>query len=110
MRIQGLRLHVLFIEKIILYINRHCLVTKSCPTLCDPTDYCPPGSSVHGILQARLLQWVKPVLSLGNLPDPEIKARSPTLQTNSLSSELPGKPRVAVDLCLNIPGILRILS
>ena len=32
------------------------LVTKSCPTVCDPMD--PPGSSLHGILQARILEWV----------------------------------------------------
>ena len=31
---------------------------QSCPTLCDPTDSSPPGSSVHGILQARTLEWV----------------------------------------------------
>ena len=31
---------------------------QSCPSLCDPTDCSPPGSSVHGILQARALQWV----------------------------------------------------
>ena len=31
---------------------------QSCPTLCDPMDYSPPGSSVHGILQARILEWV----------------------------------------------------
>ena len=30
---------------------------QSCPTLCDPTDYSPPGSSVHGIFQARVLEW-----------------------------------------------------
>ena len=35
-----------------------CLVTKSCPTLCDPMDCSLPGSSVHGILQARILEWV----------------------------------------------------
>ena len=35
-----------------------CLVTQSCPTLCDPMDCSPPGSSVHGILQARILEWV----------------------------------------------------
>ena len=35
-----------------------CLFTTLCPTLCDPADYSPPGSSVHGILQARLLGWV----------------------------------------------------
>ena len=34
-----------------------CLVSQSCLTLCDPM-YCPPGSSVHGILQARILEWV----------------------------------------------------
>ena len=34
------------------------LVTQSCPTLCDPTDCSPPGSSVHGILQARVLEWI----------------------------------------------------
>ena len=34
------------------------LATQSCLTLCNPTDYKPPGSSVHGILQARILEWV----------------------------------------------------
>ena len=34
------------------------LVTQLCPTLCDPRDYSPPGSSVHGILQAKVLEWV----------------------------------------------------
>ena len=33
-------------------------VTQSCPTLSDPIDYSLPGSSVHGILQARILEWV----------------------------------------------------
>ena len=35
-----------------------CLVAKSCPTLCNPMDCSPPGSTVHGILQARLPEWV----------------------------------------------------
>ena len=35
-----------------------CSITKLCPTLCDPTDCSPPGSSVHGISQARILEWV----------------------------------------------------
>ena len=34
------------------------LVSQLCPTLCDPMDRSPPGSSVHGILQARILKWV----------------------------------------------------
>ena len=33
-------------------------VTQSCPTLCDPVDCSPPGSFVHGIVQARILEWV----------------------------------------------------
>ena len=33
-------------------------VTQSCPTLCDPVGWSPPGSSVHGISQARILEWV----------------------------------------------------
>ena len=35
-----------------------CLVTKLCLTLCDPMDCSPSGSSVHGISQARILEWV----------------------------------------------------
>ena len=33
-------------------------VAQSCPTLCNPMDCSPPGSSVHGIFQARVLEWV----------------------------------------------------
>ena len=55
-------------------------------------DYSPPGSSVHGILQARILEWVL-FPSPGDLPDPGIKPRYPTLQADALTSEPPGKPR-----------------
>ena len=34
------------------------LVTQACRTLCDPMDCSPPGSSVHGIFQARIMEWV----------------------------------------------------
>ena len=34
------------------------LDVQSCPTLCDPMECNPPGSSVHGILQSRILEWV----------------------------------------------------
>ena len=43
-----------------------CLAAQSCPTLCDPMDYSPPGSSVHGILQARILEWVAISYSRGS--------------------------------------------
>ena len=39
---------------------------QSCPTLCDPMDCNPPGSSDHGILQARILEWVATPSSRGS--------------------------------------------
>ena len=42
------------------------LVAKSCPTLCDPMDYSLLGSSVHGILWARILEWVATSFSRGS--------------------------------------------
>ena len=42
-----------------------CLIAKLCLTLCDPTD-CSPGSSVHGISQARILEWVAIFSSRGS--------------------------------------------
>ena len=39
-------------------MTRACLVVQLCPTLCDPIDYSPSGSSVHEIFQVRILEWV----------------------------------------------------
>ena len=47
--------------------------------------------AVHGILQARILDWVAISFS-GDLPDPGIEPRSPALQANALTSKPPGKP------------------
>ena len=44
----------------------HRVHAQSCPTLCVPTDGSPPGSSVHGILQARILVWVAFLFSRGS--------------------------------------------
>ena len=66
-----------------------CLVAQSRPTLSDPMMDCsPPGSSVLGILQARILEWVA-IPPPGNLPNPGVKPRSPTLKADSLLSESP---------------------
>ena len=46
----------------------HMLVTQLCLTLCDPMDCSPPGSSVHGILLARILEWVAIPCSRGSSP------------------------------------------
>ena len=53
-------------------INASAKSLQSCPTLCNPMNYSSPASSVHGILQARILEWVT-MLSSRNLPDPGIK-------------------------------------
>ena len=42
------------------------LVTQPCPAICNPIDCSPPGSSVHGILQARILDWVAISFSRGS--------------------------------------------
>ena len=58
-------------------------VAESYLTFCDPMDYSPPGSAVHGILQARILEWVALPLP-GDLPDPGIEP------TSLMSSALAG--------------------
>ena len=62
------------------------LVPQWCLILCDPMDSSLPGSSVQGILQARILEWVV-FPSSGNLPSPGPEPGSPTF----LPSEPPGK-------------------
>ena len=52
-----------------------CVSHQSCLTLCDPMDCSLPGSYVHGILQARILEWVA-FPSPGDLPDPGIDPAS----------------------------------
>ena len=51
------------------------LVAQSCLILCNPMDCSLPGYSVHGILHARILEWI-PLPSSGYLPDPEIESMS----------------------------------
>ena len=66
-------------------------VAQSCPTLFDRVDCSLPGFSVHGILQARMLEWVTISFSR-DLPDPGIKPGSPALEADTITSEPPGKP------------------
>ena len=58
------------------------LVAQSSLTLCNSMGCSPPGSSVHGILQARILEL--PFPSPGDFPEPGIEPRSPSLQADSL--------------------------
>ena len=66
--------------------------SQSCPTLYNTKDCSPPGSSVHGILQARILEGAVMPSSRGS-SQPRIEPRSPTLQEDSLPSKPPGNPK-----------------
>ena len=68
------------------------LVAQSCLTLCDPMDYSPPGSSVHGILQARIVEQVAMPSSRGSY-HPRDQTQVSHIWAESLMSEPPGKPK-----------------
>ena len=67
------------------------LAAWSCPTLCNPMDWNPPGSSVLGIFQARILEWIA-ISYFKDLPDPGIEPKSPALQVDSLLLSHQGSP------------------
>ena len=69
---------------------------QSCPTLCNPTDGSPPGSSVPGILQARTLEWVAISFSSACMPAKSLQS-CPTL-CDPTDGILPGS---------SVPGILQ---
>ena len=70
------------------------LVAKSFLTLCDPMDCSPPGSSVYGISQGRILEWW-PFPPPGDLPDPGIEPTSPALAGGFFTGKPPGRPLLA---------------
>ena len=77
-------------------------VAQSCLTLCDPVDYSPTVSSIHGVLQARILEWVAISSSRGS-PDPGIEPRSPAspaLKADSLLLSYSGSPLYDVSCIL----------
>ena len=75
--------------------RKPCLIAQLCPTLCNPVDCSPPGPSVHGILQARILEWL-PFPPPGDLPNPEIKPRLPAFKGRFFTAEPPGKPTLSL--------------
>ena len=74
-------------------------VAQLCPTFCDPMDCSPLGSSIHGILQAKVLEWAAMPSSKGSCQPRDriwvsaIEPRSPSLQLDSLLSEPLRKPK-----------------
>ena len=74
----------------------HAKPLQSCPTLCNPMDCSPPGSSVPGIFQARILEWIA-ISSSRDLSDPGIEPVSLTtshaLEGGFFTTVLSGKPQ-----------------
>ena len=66
-------------------------IPQSCPTLSDPMDCSPPDSSIHGIFQARVLEWVAIAFSRGIFPTQGSNLGLPRCRQTLLPSKPPGK-------------------
>ena len=73
-------------------------VAQSCPTLCDPMDYSPPGSSVHGILLEKILKWV-------DIPSPRIR-----LEKTLMLGKIEGRRRRGAQRVRWLDGITDLMD
>ena len=71
-------------------------VAQSCPTLCEHMDCRMAGSSLHGISQARILEWVA-MIPPGDLPNPGIEPAPCALTDGFFTTEPPRKPQDSVN-------------
>ena len=91
------RLQILYLGGLLIFNIMHIMkvkvfITQSCLTLCDPLDCSPPGSSVCGILQARILEWVAVLQGIFPTKESKLSFASCALQADSLLSELAARP------------------
>ena len=89
-------MHISYFVFFFFLLMTYCayMVTQSCPTLCSPMDCSPPNSSVRGVFQARILEWVV-ISSTRGSSDSGIKSASPVspaFLADSLPKEPSGKP------------------
>ena len=84
-KVWALRVHPLLLGRTdwMLCLYSLCEVAQSCATLCDPVDCSPPGSSHHGILQARILEWISISFSRGS-SQPRDRTQVSSLQADAL--------------------------
>ena len=68
-----------------------CVHAQLCPTLCDPMDCSPPGSSILGISQARILEWVAMPSSRGSFR-PRDQTHISFIEGGFFTTQSPGKP------------------
>ena len=88
-------------QTVVLYMHTHMYVyvyrsvARSCPMFWHPVDCIMPGSSVHGISQARILEWVA-ISFCWDLPDPGVKPLCHALGGGFFAIEPPGKPECVI--------------
>ena len=83
-------------------------LVKAMVSLCDPVDCSPPGSSVHRILQARILEWVAMSFSR-DLPDPGIELKSPALAGGFFTAKAPWQPPNKLYIYTHVYDKLRVI-
>ena len=84
-------------------------IAQSCPTLCYPMEYSPPVCSVHGIIQAGILEWVAISFSRGYSQSRD-QTQVSCIAADALTSEPPGKPNQLVRRYLNLKKKKKTLS
>ena len=87
-------------------ICMHAQLLQLCPTLCDPVDNSPPGSSVHKIIQARILEWVAMHTSKGSACKDRCRLRK-TIKEQDTSHEMSGNFQI---LLIQVQGKFRIIT
>ena len=100
-RFMNIFIYVYLTLKQFLFYQKSTKSRQSCPTLCNPMDCSPPGSSVHGISQARILEWVAMPSSRGS-SCPRIKPTSLHWQVDSL----PLRHQISLVIKLNTTTII----
>ena len=88
------------IDLVMLSYVQVCLAAQSCSTLCDPMDCSSPGSSVHGILQAKILKWVAIPFSKGS-SQPRDRTQVSCVEADSLPAEPLERSLHSVYICHN---------
>ena len=85
----------LFLATFLFHLLVLCLVAQTCPTLCDPMDCSLPGSSVHRLFQARILEWVAISFSRRSF-QPRDQTWVSCITGRFSTTEPPGKPKACI--------------
>ena len=95
--------NIVAIQRFLLeYSGSACMYAQSCQTVCNPMGCSPPGSSVHGIFQARILEWITISYSRGS-SQPRDQTMSPTFVGIFFTTEPPGKPTCSLKSVKIVP-------